>query len=84
MKTHGQIPDVLIANEDTLYLFYPLTVAAEEGMDEHVQADAQWFGSSLIVGMEDRPLRKIVAPPREQHSGTGEPRRVLRQLTGLD
>jgi hypothetical protein len=42
-------PDVLIANEGTLFLFSPLSRAAREWIDEHVQDDAQWFGSALIV-----------------------------------
>jgi len=33
--------------------------------------------------LEDRPLRQIAPPSREQHRGTGESRRVLRQLAGL-
>ena len=42
-------PDVLIANEGTLFLFSPLSRAAKAWIDEHVQEDAQWFGSCLVV-----------------------------------
>jgi squalene cyclase len=42
-------PDVLVANEGTVFLFNPLTARATEWIDEHVQDDAQWFGSTLVV-----------------------------------
>ena len=42
-------PDVLIANEGTLFLFSPLSHVAKEWIEEHVEADAQWFGSALVV-----------------------------------
>ena len=42
-------PDVLVANEGTVFLFNPLTARANEWIDEHVQADAQWFGTTLVV-----------------------------------
>jgi hypothetical protein len=42
-------PDVLVHNEGTLFLFCPLTSQAKEWIDEHIQPDAQWFGSVLVV-----------------------------------
>jgi hypothetical protein len=42
-------PGVLVNNVGTLYTFCPLTLRAQEWIDEHVQDDAQWFGYALIV-----------------------------------
>jgi hypothetical protein len=42
-------PDVLVHNEGTVFLFNPLTARAKEWIGEHVQADAQWFGTTLVV-----------------------------------
>jgi hypothetical protein len=42
-------PDILVRNECTLFLFCPLTSHAKEWIDEHVQPDALWFGSALVV-----------------------------------
>jgi squalene cyclase len=42
-------PDVLVHNEKTVFLFNPLTARAKEWIEEHVQADAQWFGTTLVV-----------------------------------
>ena len=42
-------PDVLVANEGTIFVFCPLTAAAKDWIAENVQADAQWFGNALIV-----------------------------------
>jgi hypothetical protein len=43
-------PDVLVANEGTVFLFNPLTARAKEWLDEHVQSeDYQWFGTTLVV-----------------------------------
>jgi hypothetical protein len=42
-------PDLLIQNEGTVFLFCPLTPQAKEWIDEHVQPDALWFGSALVV-----------------------------------
>jgi len=41
-------PDVLVANEGTVFLFNPLTARAKEWIDENVQPDAQWFGTTLV------------------------------------
>ena len=49
MKKHRQALDVLVRNEGALFLFCPLTSTAKEWIDEHVQADAQWFGKTLVV-----------------------------------
>jgi hypothetical protein len=43
------VPDVLVRNEGALFLFCPLTIQAKSWIDEHVQSDAVWFGSALIV-----------------------------------
>jgi hypothetical protein len=42
-------PDVLVRNEGTVFVFCPLTSEAKEWTDQHVQADAMWFGSALVV-----------------------------------
>lgn len=42
-------PDVLVANEGTIFLFNPLTARAQEWIEENVQPDAQWFGTTLVV-----------------------------------
>ena len=42
-------PDVLVRNEGTLFLFCPLTPRVNEWINENVQADAMWFGNSLVV-----------------------------------
>jgi hypothetical protein len=52
MSSSSQVritPDVLVHNEGTLFLFCPLTSRGREWIDEHVQPDAQWFGSALVV-----------------------------------
>jgi hypothetical protein len=49
---HGKpisTPDVLVANEGTIFLFNPLTERAKEWIDNYVQPDAQWFGTTLVV-----------------------------------
>jgi hypothetical protein len=43
------VPDVLVHNEGTLFLFCPLTARAKRWIDEYVQPDALWFGSALVV-----------------------------------
>ena len=51
--SHGndkRTPDVLVANEGTVFVFCPLTAAAKEWIDENVESEAwQWFGNSLVV-----------------------------------
>ena len=42
-------PDVLVRNEGTVFFFCPLTSRGKQWIEEHVQADAQWFGSALVV-----------------------------------
>lgn len=52
MSSSSQVPitpDVLVQNEGTLFLFCPLTSQGKEWIDEHVQSDALWFGSALVV-----------------------------------
>lgn len=41
--------DVTVANHGTIFLFKPETDAAKAWIEEHVSADAQWFGKSLAV-----------------------------------
>ena len=43
------IADVYVSCEGSIFLFTPLTPAAEQWISEHVQADAKWFGSALVV-----------------------------------
>ncbi len=48
-KQKPATPDVLVANEGTIFLFNPLTARAKEWIDDNVQPDAQWFGTTLVV-----------------------------------
>lgn len=41
--------DVMVRNEGSLVLFFPITEAARTWIDENVQEDAQWFGTALVV-----------------------------------
>jgi hypothetical protein len=60
------IPDVLVRNEGTVFLFCPLSFVGREWLDEHVASDALWFGHALVVehryawglaqGMQDAAL----------------------------
>jgi hypothetical protein len=53
MSSSSQVPtitpDVLVHNEGTVFLFCPLTSRGKDWINEHVQSDAQWFGSALVV-----------------------------------
>jgi hypothetical protein len=43
-------PDVLIRNEGTVWVFNPLTPAAQEWFDDNVESEPwQWLGTSLVV-----------------------------------
>jgi hypothetical protein len=42
-------PDVLVRNQGTVFLFFPLTFQGKEWIDEYVQPDALWFGNALVV-----------------------------------
>ena len=42
------VPDVLVHNEGTVFLFCPLSTRATDWIDQHVE-DALWFGSMLVV-----------------------------------
>lgn len=63
--------DVVVTPHGTLVLFDLLTRAAERWVEDKVQWDAQWFGSSLVVehrfaadlaqGMSDDGLRVQLA-----------------------
>jgi len=48
-KEKAVTPDVLVSNEGTIFLFNPLTAQARAWIDENVQPDAQWFGTTLVV-----------------------------------
>jgi hypothetical protein len=41
-------PDVLVANEGTVFLFNPLTARAKEWIDENLQPGDQRFGMTLV------------------------------------
>jgi len=41
--------DCRVENHGTLFLFQPLTPAASDWIEEHVQEDAQFFGTALVV-----------------------------------
>ena len=41
--------DFIIQNEGSILLFRPLTDAAREWIEEHLQEDATWFGEALVV-----------------------------------
>jgi hypothetical protein len=41
--------DVVVRDEGTIVLFTPLTKLAKDWISEHIPADAQWFGRSLVV-----------------------------------
>jgi len=52
MKNPTQLicPDVLIRTEGTVWVFNPLTSAAQEWFAENVQSEPwQWLGTSLVV-----------------------------------
>jgi hypothetical protein len=49
LQVSPNAPDVLVRNEGTLFLFCPLTARGRLWIDEHVQPDALWFGSALVV-----------------------------------
>jgi hypothetical protein len=43
------VPDVLVSNEGTLFLFTPVSDLARLWLVSNVQHDAQWFGQALVV-----------------------------------
>lgn len=52
MDSRSQLicPDVLVRDEGTLWVFNPLTSAAQEWFAENVQSEPwQWLGTSLVV-----------------------------------
>ena len=49
LKKKASAPDVLVHNEGTVFLFNPLTSRAKEWIDDNVQPEAQWFGTTLVV-----------------------------------
>jgi hypothetical protein len=57
------LPDVLVRNEGSIFLFCPLTPAAKQWIDENVQPDAQSFGNALVV--EWRYAAELAAAMRD-------------------
>jgi hypothetical protein len=46
----NSVPDVLVANEGTVFLFNPLTPAAHDWFNDNVQSEPwQWFDATLVV-----------------------------------
>jgi len=43
------IPDLIVRDEGTLFLFCPLTPRAKAWIDQHVQEDSTWYGDALVV-----------------------------------
>jgi len=41
--------DVFVSCEESIFLFTPRTLAAQQWIVENVQPDAQWFGNALVV-----------------------------------
>jgi len=56
--------DIIIQNQGSIFLFRPLTRAAEEHLIGNVQDDAQWFGGALVV--EHRYARDLAAALTEE------------------
>lgn len=57
------LPDVLIRNEGSVFLFRPITPAAKQWIDENVQPNAQWFANALVV--EHRYATDLATAMRE-------------------
>lgn len=50
MKSQQKPPDVLVSNEGTVFLFNPITPAAQEWFADNVTSEPwQWFGTTLVV-----------------------------------
>ncbi len=45
----SNLPDVIVRNEGSVYLFCPLSAHAKTWLDGHVEPNATWFGSALVV-----------------------------------
>jgi len=54
----AQRTDFKISGGGTIYLLHPLTRAARDWVDEHLPADAMWFGNAVAV--EHRYIGDIV------------------------
>ena len=50
--------DFELSGHGTVYLFQPLTPAARAWVEEHLPADATWFGSAVVV--EHRYIGPII------------------------
>jgi hypothetical protein len=48
-QQQSSTPDVLVANEGTVFLFNPLTARARRWMQDNVHPDSHWFGTTLVV-----------------------------------
>jgi hypothetical protein len=55
--------DFIVRDEGTIWLFTPLSESASEFLREHIQEDAQYFGTSLCC--EHRFARDLLAGLRE-------------------
>jgi hypothetical protein len=48
--TTTKAPDVLVANDFSVFVFTPITAQGKEWFDENVQSESwQWLGASLVV-----------------------------------
>jgi hypothetical protein len=62
--------DFVARSEGTIWIFTPLSQAASEFLSEHIQEDAQYFGSSLcvehrfvyelLIGIREHGLRAVI------------------------
>jgi hypothetical protein len=62
--------DFVARSEGTIWIFTPLSHAASEFLSEHIQEDAQYFGSSLcvehrfvydlLIGIREHGLRAVI------------------------
>jgi hypothetical protein len=57
-KENAMRIDFDLSGHGTLYLFRPLTRAAHAWVNEHLPADATWFGGAIVV--EHRYIGDIV------------------------
>lgn len=49
-KTQAHVPDVLVANAFTTFVFTPITAKAKRWVNENVQSEPwQWHGNALVV-----------------------------------
>jgi hypothetical protein len=51
-------PDFILQNEGTIFILIPQTTRASAWLDAHIPAEAQWFGTGVVV--EHRYIADIV------------------------